>query len=241
MSELDLSVVLPIYDEAQTLERTFAELVPALEELGERYEIVCVDDGSRDDSLACLERIAAARPNVSIERIPVNRGKGAALRVGVLAAAGRRIVFMDADLSTDLGALRPLLAALEDCAIALGSRNTPGASIRRRQPWLRESFGKAFLWLARTAFAPEIADFTCGFKGFRRAAAREVFSRTRISRWACDVEIVVIARCLGLRIAQVPVEWRHHPGSKVRVPSAVFTSLCDMARILVHRAAGRYR
>jgi dolichyl-phosphate beta-glucosyltransferase len=234
--------VLPVYDEALVLERTLARLVPHLEGLGQPFEVVCVDDGSSDGSGALLERLAAREPRLRVHHFGENRGKGAAVRHGVLAARGERIVFMDADLSTPLGELAGFLGALDSgYDVVIGNRRAPGARITRHQPWLRETLGKGFVVLTRWLLAPGVDDFTCGFKGYRREPARAIFSRSSLDGWAFDAELVVIAQELGLKLAQLPVTWAHEDDTKVRLGRAVFVSLCDLVRIRWRRARGRYR
>jgi dolichyl-phosphate beta-glucosyltransferase len=246
-----LTVVLPVYDEELVLEENLARLFAHLE--GARFgaaagagpgafEVVAVDDGSHDRSHAILTAAASRDPRLVVERLPQNRGKGAAVRHGMLRARGRYVVFMDADLSTPLEELRPLLAALEGGADAvLGNRRSPGSRIERRQPWLRETLGKGFTLLTQFLLVPGVHDFTCGFKGFTRAATQRVFTRSTLDRWAFDAEVVVIVAEQGLRLAQVPVRWRHEDDTKVRIAGAVVRSLADLVRVRWKRMRGAYR
>jgi dolichyl-phosphate beta-glucosyltransferase len=239
-----LSVVLPVYNEALVLERTFAELLPFLDELGVAggFEVVCVDDGSRDASPDILRGAAAADPRIRVLALEHNRGKGAAVRTGVLAARGRSVLFMDADLSTPLSETPRFLAALEaGSEVAIGNRRAPGARIRRHQPWVREALGKGFTALTRTLLAPGVSDFTCGFKAFRADAARAIFERSTLDGWAFDAELVVIAQQQKRRIVQLPVAWHHEDDTKVRLGAAVLGSLRELGVILVRRLRGAYR
>ena len=234
-----VSFVLPLYNEAAQIPGLLERVRTCAREHELDFEIIAVDDGSRDATLAALQADGGA--NLNVQALPENRGKGAAVRCGVLASRADRIVVMDADLSTDLEALPRLLAALEDGAdVCLGSRHAAGAQLLERQPLVRESLGRGFLALSRRVFAPEVQDFTCGFKGFRGAAGRAIFARARIDGWAYDVETVVIARRLGLKIDHVAVRWRHDSGSKVRLLPAVAGSLRDLARIARNARAGHY-
>ena len=134
----DLSVVLPVYDEARVLEQTFAKLIPhleGLEGLGKDFEVVCVDDGSTDGSWEILERLAAADERVRIERLPENRGKGAAVRKGMLLAEGELVLFMDADLSTPLEEMTGFLGALESgYEVVIGNRRARVRASRATSP-----------------------------------------------------------------------------------------------------------
>jgi dolichyl-phosphate beta-glucosyltransferase len=238
----DLSVVLPVYDEARVLAETLAQLVPHLEGLGKSFEIVCVDDGSTDGSWEILQRLAAADERVRVDRLPENRGKGAAVRKGMLAAEGELVVFMDADLSTPLDEMVRFLGALDSgYDVVIGNRRAPGSEITRHQPWIRETLGRGFTVLTRVLLAPGVHDFTCGFKGFRRDAARKIFARSSLNGWAFDAELVVIAHSLGLKLAQVPVAWHDEEGTKVRILQAVLGSLRELIVIRWKRMKGDYK
>ena len=242
MSVPELSVVVPVFDEEPVLERSLEHLVRHLDGTGLSFELVCVDDGSRDSSPAILRAAAAREPRVRALHGAGHRGKGAALRDGVLDARGDRIVFMDADLSTDLAALGHVLAALDAGAdVVFGSRRAPGAMVRVQQSPLRVSLGRGFSHLAGWLVRPDLADFTCGFKGFERAAARAIFRRSHVDRWAVDAEIAAIAAELQLTLVQVPVTWSDAGPSKVRVVRDACSSLGDLVRISRRRRAGAYR
>ncbi|MFT5284666.1 MAG: dolichyl-phosphate beta-glucosyltransferase [Planctomycetota bacterium] len=243
-----LSVVLPIYNEERTLESTFALLLPFLEQLGlddgasGAFEVVCVDDGSTDSSPEILEKLEAEHSCVRVLGLISNQGKGAAVRTGMLAAKGKRSIFMDADLSTPLEEIPRVIGALESgYDVVLGNRRSPGSNVTRRQPKLREFFGRGFTLLTRTFLVPGVQDFTCGFKGFTYIAAQKVFTRSTLNGWAFDAELVVIAHIQKLRLVQVPVLWRHEDDTKVRLVSAIFGSLFDLSRIFIQRLQGHYK
>lgn len=251
-SEPYLTVVLPVFDEALVLERNLGLLLDFLDERSfgrERdgrgagdFEVVAVDDGSADASRTILEQIARREPRVRVLGFTTNRGKGAAVREGMLAARGRYAVFMDADLSTPLEEFGPLMAALEGGNDAvLGNRRAPGSRIERHQPWLRETLGKGFTLLTQFLLVPGVHDFTCGFKGFSREAVERVFPRSTLDRWAFDAELVVIVAEQDLRLAQVPVRWKHEDDTKVRLFTAVTSALVDLVRVRLRRLRGAYR
>lgn len=238
----DLSVVVPVYNEAAILETTLRELVPFLQGLGYDFEVVLVDDGSVDASLGILRRAAADDPRLVVEALPENRGKGAAVRHGMLTARGRRVLFMDADLSTPLEEIPGFIGALDSgYDVVIGNRRAPGSTITRHQSWIRESLGKGFTVLTRTLLAPGVHDFTCGFKLFTGEAAQSVFRRSTLDGWAFDAELIVIAQEQGQRLVQLPVTWRNEDDTKVRLGAAVLGSLRDLFVIRTRRLRGLYR
>ncbi|MGE0709504.1 MAG: dolichyl-phosphate beta-glucosyltransferase [Planctomycetota bacterium] len=228
-----LSLVIPAYDEGARLERTFAGIRAWRRDPPCRpLELVLVDDGSADDTLARMRAFSAeeARDPESCACVVLaepHRGKGAAVRSGMLAARGDLVLFSDADLSAPLEEARHLVqAVLEGADVAIGSRELPGSS-REEEPLYRHVLGRGFNWLVQAALVPGVRDTQCGFKLFRREAAWAIFAKLR--RYgadaptvqgpmvtAFDVEVLYLARRLGLRVAEVPVHWVHAPQSKVQ-------------------------
>jgi dolichyl-phosphate beta-glucosyltransferase len=241
LSELDpaadrpgLSVVVPAYGEAGRIAGTIAALRDAL---GVDVEIVVVDDGSIDDTAAAAE---AADADVVI-RIPDNRGKGAAVRAGMLAAHGDMIVFTDADLSYPPAQIELLRAELErGTDVVVGSRRHIGTRTLVRAGRLRELSGRVFNLFTRLVLPQKFGDTQCGLKGFRREAARQIFSQSRIDRFAFDVEILWLAGHYGFSIKEVPVELDNAPGSTVRLASDALRMLRDLSRIRRWSAHGAY-
>jgi len=205
---VELSIVIPAFNE----ERRIIQTLTALKEYCPESEIIVVDDGS-SDSTAEVSALSGARVLVHKE----NRGKGAAVRTGVLAARGDVIGFMDADLAVPLHCLESLLEGLEKGAdIAIGSRRLPGSKVYGRGIY-RNLPGEIFSRLVTLATGLPYADTQCGFKFFKRAAAREIFTGIRTADFAFDVEILLQAVTLGYRVAEVPVEWHDRKGSTVHV------------------------
>lgn len=238
----ELSLVLPIYNEELVLERSLAAVIAFAERLPYSFELVCVDDGSKDRSAVILTEFERKEPRLRALAHGRNQGKGAAVRTGMLAARGRLQFFMDADLSTPLEELRGFIGALEaGYDVVLGNRRSPGARIERRQPFLREALGKGFTFLTQRLLAPGVQDFTCGFKGFQRSAAQAIFARSTLNGWAFDAELVVIAQVQGHKLVQVPVRWHHEDDTKVRLVSAVLGSAYELGVILSNRLRGKYR
>jgi glycosyltransferase involved in cell wall biosynthesis len=225
---LQLSVVIPAYNEENRLGGTLTAITGYL--AGRDVEVLVVDDGSTDRTVAVAEGIGA--PNVRVIRLDKNRGKGAAVRAGILASTGERVLFSDADLATPIDELRKLEAKLDDgYAIAIGSRALDGADIRVRQSTPRELMGKTFNVLVRALVVGGIKDTQCGFKLFRGDLARELFAGCAIDGFAFDVDILLRARRAGHRIAEVPVVWRHVEQSKVSPARDAARMLWDVVHL----------
>lgn len=220
---VDLTVVVPAYNEERRLAPTLAAIRAYLEggtEGGDRdlrWELIVVDDGSTDGTLDIAADAEAADPRVRLIHSDRNRGKGHALRMGVLASHGDRVLVTDADLATPIEELECLDKALADGhAAAIGSRAGADATIEAHQHRLRELLGRSGNFLIRTVAVPGVRDTQCGFKLFDGDRAREAFAASRLRGWGIDVEILQYFRRSGWRVAEVPVRWAHQEGSKLR-------------------------
>ena len=235
---IELSVVIPAYNETGSIQTTLRIVSEYLRTCGFTWEVVVVDDGSGDDTASLVTEFAAVCSEVRLVRNSRNLGKGATVSRGVLDALGSFIFFMDADLAVPIDELGPALAliARDDHRILIGSRRVAGARIERHQPLLREYLGYGFTELARWLLNPAVVDFTCGFKGFRREEARMLFSLQRCTDWAFDAEIIYLARLLGEPIYQYPVRWSHQKSSRVRFPRDIWRTL---VALLLIRLRGR--
>ena len=211
-----LSLVIPAYNEEKRLPVSLARIA---DWLGSRVpsisaEVLVVDDGSSDRTAAVAEKTAAGLGlPFRVIRLPENRGKGAAVREGVLASTGENVLVTDADLSTPIEEVDKLLAV--GAAVAIGSRGVDATLVKERQSLFRVASGKLFNLLVRLLAVSGIRDTQCGFKLFRQDAAREVFSRATVDRFAFDVEALLLARRLGYAIAEVPVLWFNSPDTRV--------------------------
>jgi len=212
-----LSVVISAYNEHRRLGLTLARILAYLGERGDPFEVIVVDDGSEDDTAAIAARaLAPLGEHGRVLRRQRNRGKGTAIRRGMLAARGDRVLFCDADLSTPIEEIEKLERALAGGArVAIGSRALDRALIERPQPWLRDRAGRLFNVVVRLVAVPGVFDTQCGFKLFAGDAVQPIFSRQRVEGFGFDVELVAIARLLGLGVAEVPVRWINDPESKV--------------------------
>ena len=211
-----LSIVIPAFNEERRLPAAIDAIDAYLRRAGVDYEIIVVDDGSTDRTSAVVEALAAGRRDLRLVRFPENRGKGAAVAAGILAARGRDVVFTDADLSTSIDQLPQVLGPLRDgFDMAMASRGLAGSTFVARQRWYRRKLGDAFGVLARLLLVRGFRDCQCGFKAFTRHAAVEIFSRMTSPTAIFDVEVVLLSARLGLRVAEVPVRWRHDPDSRL--------------------------
>ncbi|MFI1970104.1 glycosyl transferase [Streptomyces cinnamoneus] len=229
---VDLTVIVPAYNEEDRLAPTLAAIRDHLRSCGPAdWELIVVDDGSTDATAAVTEAAAAEEPRIRLLRTPANRGKGHAVRTGVLASHGRRVLITDADLATPIEELGLLSRALDEGATAaVGSRAMPGSRIAVRQNPLRVLLGRLGARLIRAAAVPGIRDTQCGFKLFDGDKVRTAFGTSRLDGWSFDVEILRFFHDKDWEVAEVPVRWAHQPGSKVR-PLAYPKVLADLIRL----------
>lgn len=216
-------MVIPAYNERRRLPGTLTEIVRYLAASPLTWELIVVDDGSTDGTADLV------RPPARLIRTPVNRGKGHAVRRGVLASRGRLVCFSDADLATPIEELTRLLAAFDGGAV-VGSRALPGSRTVVRQAPSRELMAWLGTRLIRIVAAPGVRDTQCGFKLFDGDRARLAFARAEIDGWAFDVEILRLFARFGWPVTEVPVTWSHRPGSKVR-PLDYLRTLDELRRL----------
>jgi dolichyl-phosphate beta-glucosyltransferase len=255
-----LTLVLPAFNEAERIEPALDELfgylrrrgesardgAPGAARLPDRIDVLVVDDGSTDGTAELVRRRPEAtdpRSGASLEVLTVpHGGKGAAVRAGMLHARSDVLVFADADMATPPDMLVPLVSALGNADVALGSRIQPdGSDMRKSQPRYRRLLGKAFHLLAALWVVGPVKDTQCGFKGFRRDVAHDLFAQQRITSIVFDVELIYLARRRGYSMAIVPITWADRRGSRMRARPALAARVAwDLLRIpLIHRRKSR--
>jgi dolichyl-phosphate beta-glucosyltransferase len=243
-----LSLIIPAYNEEQRLPATLTRMVEYLSLRDFSYEIVVVDDGSRDGTRDMVREFAATRSFVRLECYnddngkPLNRGKGYAVRHGVLSAHGRDILFSDADLSTPIEEMEKLLPMISrgDCDMAIASRALPESNLTVHQPWYRERMGRLFNTFVQRIIDTQIMDTQCGFKAFRGDVAKRLFGMAQIDGFGFDTEILFLAQKLKYRVREIPVTWEHRDDSRVSPLSAPFQMLSELLQVRLNDIRGLY-
>jgi dolichyl-phosphate beta-glucosyltransferase len=232
---IELSVIVPAYNEEGRLAPGLRQALEYLALRGEPYELLVVDDGSRDATSRVAE--AFAPQGVRVVRHERNRGKGAAVRTGLLASRGRKVLISDADFSTPIEEIEKLERSLQDgTPLVIGSRGLADSQIRQRQPFYREMMGRTFNRLIRMFGVRGIRDTQCGFKLARGEEGRRIASELKIEGFAWDVEMIWLARRRGYKIAEVGVIWVNSPDSRVDPIRSSFSMLRDVITMrLRHR------
>jgi dolichyl-phosphate beta-glucosyltransferase len=240
---VDLSIVVPAYNEEHRLPPTLANLHAFLASQPLRWEIVVVDDGSRDATCAVVERQMATIPNLRLVRQTPNRGKGAAVRMGMLAARGQIRVMSDADGSMSPDQLPRLLAPIlaGTAEIAIGSRYAEGAQASVKQPAYRVLWSRLANKMIQRSLVPGVRDTQCGFKAFTAEAARALFELGTIDGWAFDLEILALARRARFEIAEVGVVWTDDRRSRVNPVKDMWKVVREAMAIRKNLKRGVYR
>lgn len=235
-----LSVIVPAFNEESRLGPSLDRMRAFLESSGRSYEVLVVNDGSRDQTPAMVLEAAASWTQLRLISLPENRGKGAAVKAGMLAAAGSRRLFTDADLSTPLEELAKLERELEaGAAVAIGSRALPGSKVLRHQPLHRELMGKSYNLMLRLLVLPGLHDTQCGFKLFTAAAAEACFRELECPGFGFDAEVLLRARMHGIPIAEVGVTWCNSLGTTVSSFADGGQMLIDLWQLRRRRSAPR--
>lgn len=231
----ELSLVIPTYNEGTRITETVHRVTSYLEGRGFDYEIIIVDDGSRDDTLPKLERLSRSHPRLRVIGNGTNRGKGFTVRRGVLAASKAYILYADADLSVPIEESEKLLKKLADgFDIAIGSKALADSKVIG-QPLHRRMMGKVLNLLVRLLLFEGIHDTQCGFKCFKQKIAQDLFTSQQLDGFSFEIEVLHLARKKGYQISEVPVACIHRPGSTVRPLRDSIVILVDLLKIRSRR------
>lgn len=235
-----LSVVVPAYNEEQRLPRTLARLHEYYEAQDYSYDVTVVSDGSKDRTAQIVTEFAKEHPAFRLIDYTPNRGKGYAVRTGILAAEGDLILFCDADLATPQEETEKLLPHMEAGAdIAIGSRPLRESQLDKHQPLYREMFGRLSNKLIQVLAVRGIKDTQCGFKMFKKQVGHEIFKRCKLNEFGFDFESLMIAKDMNFRIDEVPIRWLDQEGSKVVLMRDGPRALRDLVKIRMWGKARR--
>jgi len=233
-----ISLIIPIYNEEGRIHKlnTVWSYIN-----NKKYikELIVVDDGSTDRTALFLN-IFKSKTKCVVVSYRKNKGKGYAVKKGILSARGSHMVFMDVDLSTPLKMLGKLKKMARTADIIVGTRKNSKAILLRRQSKIREVMGKFFTYISQKIIGVGVSDFTCGFKCFTKKAAKKIFKKQRINRWAFDAESLFLAKKYGFSIREFPIEWKDEKGTKVRFPQDAIQSFIDLIQIRLNEVLERY-
>jgi dolichyl-phosphate beta-glucosyltransferase len=233
ISPNSISIIIAAYNEERRIIPSLLKIKEYLTKQDLPYEIIVVDDGSTDGTHAVVTDLIKDIPYLKVIHYAPNKGKGHALRTGVLASKGDIILLSDADLSTPIEELSKLVPLIHNhkCDIAIGSRALALSEIVKKQPWWRQNMGKLFNKLVKALVIEDFKDTQCGFKVFRGDIARNLFKEAHIDRFAYDVEILAIGKKKGCKIVEAPVRWINSPESKVNPVRDSIQMLFDLLKI----------
>lgn len=234
-----VSIVLPAYNEEKVIKKTLDQVLTYLSRKKYSFEIVVADDGSRDKTSEIVKNFI--KKKVRLIKLTKNKGKGGALREGILNSKGKNIIFMDADLSVSLENIDIFLKKLQKGSdVVIASRRIKGAKILVHQPWHRETMGRVFTYMTRVVTGTSIADFTCGFKGFTKESAMKIFKASLIDRWAYDAEILFLAKKFGYAVEQIPIVWKNREDTRVRLKTVILETFRDLINVRIFDLLGKY-
>jgi dolichyl-phosphate beta-glucosyltransferase len=234
-----LSIIIPAYNEESRLPITLEQILTFLEAQSYLSEVLVVENGSQDRTLEVARSFTEHYPYLQVFQLN-ERGKGRAVRFGMLQAKGEYLFMCDADLSMPVAQINEFIPpALPEFDVAIGSREKQGA-VRYNEPSYRHLIGRVFNAMIRSLALPGLNDTQCGFKCFRAAVAQHLFQEQTLPGWSFDVEILFIARQHGYQIVEVPIHWYFNPDSKVRVVEDSARMAVDLVRIRMNAMRGMY-
>ena len=234
-----LSLIIPAYNEAGRIGNTLRDCLDYFARQDYDFEIIVVDDGSQDGTADLVRR---EFPNVRLISYTPNRGKGYAVKQGMLAATGKYRLFYDADGSTPISEADKLWRPLADGAdVVIGSRSLPESQVELHQRPLREFIGRTFNHLTHILLGERFIDTQCGFKAFTAESTNQIFPRQTLDRFCFDAELLYIARAQGLKVTEIPVRWINTPNSRVTLVADSARMLKDLFKIRINALQGKYK
>lgn len=234
-----ISIIIPAFNEEKRIKKTLDAIIKYLNVKKFDYEIIVVDDGSKDNTVKIVKSFTDKKVRYLSNK--VNQGKGASVRKGILAATKELVLFSDSDLATPIEELTNFLGLIDKGHdIVIGSRNLKDSDVKVEQPKYRELLGKAFPFLVNIITIGGFKDTQCGFKLFRINAAQKIANLQTLNRFSFDVEMLFIAKKLGLKIKEVPVIWMDQKESKVNPLKDAPKMLLDLFKIRYNDLIGKY-
>lgn len=228
-----LSVIVPCYNEADCIIISLRKIIDYLSRKDFTYEIIVVDDGSVDNTKNLVEKFIKDNPGILIKLLSTeHKGKGYAVKTGMLNSSGEYTLFLDADLSTDITEFDKILPFIQQGVdVIIGSRRIKGSTIVRHQPFLREFMGRIFTWLSNLFLGTDYSDFTCGFKCFSKQAKEKIFTAQKIDGWSFDSEILYLAKKFNFKIKEIPVVWYNDPSTNVKLFKDTILSFFELLKV----------
>jgi dolichyl-phosphate beta-glucosyltransferase len=235
---IKLSIIIPAYNEEKRIGKTLQQVLTYLKKVTYTWEILVVDDGSEDSTAQLVRNLD---PVIKVIKNETNKGKGYAVKCGMLSALGDWRLIMDADNSTPIEELEKLWPHIQEGSIIIGSRYKDPSAVKIEQPVYRVILGRLANWIIQKMVVSGVVDTQCGFKLFSKEAAEKLFPRQTINRWGFDFEILGMAQRLGYNIIEVPVAWYHAGSSRIRPLRAYSETLMDLLKIKWRFMTKRYK
>ncbi len=232
-----LSVIIPLFNEEDRV-GNIEKIDRYLSNLKISWEIILVNDGSTDGTQEYIKKLK--RKKIKSVSYLENKGKGYAVKQGMLKATGNYRLFIDVDLSTPISELNKMIPLFGKFDCLIGTRKAKGAKVSVHQPWLRENLGKGFTFLSQQLLGTPVSDFTCGFKCFSASCAEKVFRLSRINRWGFDSEILFLCHKFNFSAIEIPVTWSDDSRTRVKFPEDIVRSLSDLIKIRYNELRGLY-
>jgi dolichyl-phosphate beta-glucosyltransferase len=213
-----LSIIIPAYNEAERLPRTLLDIDKRMENKEYEYEILVLNDGSRDATADIVRRMAKVVKHLNLVDNIENQGKGGVVKQGMLLAQGKYRLFTDADNSVSVDQFDQMIPIFEEgYGVVIGSRTAKGSMLEPAQPWYRQILGKVSNLIIQAVNVPGVWDTQCGFKAVTEEAAEAIFNKSRVTGWGFDIELLALARTLGYKVKEVPVHWVNDTASHVKM------------------------
>lgn len=241
MAKTKLSVIVPCYNEEKRLKVGFLHYYSYLKNANFSWELIFVNDGSKDKTLSLLRKLSRNKKNIKLISYKDNKGKGSAITKGIQEAQGDIVLFTDIDHSVEIKTIETFFDYFnKGYQSVIGSRRVPGAKLVKRQTYFREFLGRGFTLLVRIFIDFKIKDATCGFKAFENKTAKKIFKKLKVSGWAFDAEILFLCKKYKVKYTQAPVAWKDVKGTKVSLKRDILGSLIGLLQIRANELLGSY-